>query len=171
MNSIYHSTTRHRHTWYSPTGFTKRVDYILTEWHIKQLSSNCCVYCWASIPFESYHRFLALSCSFPSKHQQKLFFCKPKGPKSYTNINFLKNGPKVSEKISETLDNLLQNDPKIDDINTFEQSLGESIVNASDTAIPKCITVSRKTPWINEDFLDLLQQHREYKDPTSLKAI
>ena len=61
MNAIYHSTTPHRHTWYSPTGFTKRVDYILTEWHIKQLSSNCHVYRRASIPFESDHR-LALSC-------------------------------------------------------------------------------------------------------------
>ena len=83
----------------------------------------------------------------------------------------LKNDPKVSEIFSKTLDNLLQNDPKLDDISTFEQSLRESIVNASDTAIPKCITASRITPWINEDFLDLLQQRRECKDPTSLKTI
>ena len=75
--------------------------------------------------------------------------------------------PKYQKNIPKR--NLLQNDP--DDINTFEQSLGESIVNASDTAIPKCITVSRKTPWINEEFLNLLQQRRECKDPTSLKTI
>ena len=151
MNSIYHSTTPHRHTWYSPAWFTKRVFYILTVWHKKQLSTNCRVYRRASILFESDHRFLALPCSFPSKHQQKLFFCHPKGPKSYTNITLLKNNPKVSELFSKTLDNLLQNDPKIDDINTFEQSLRESILNAIDTAIPKCITASRITPWINED--------------------
>ena len=55
MDSLYGSTSKHRHTWYSPTGFTKRIDYILTEWysptgftkriltewHIKKLSSNC----------------------------------------------------------------------------------------------------------------------------------
>ena len=80
----------------------------------------------------------------------------------------LETDPKVSEIFSKTL---LQNDPNIDDINTFEQFFRESIVNASDTAIPKCITATRITPWINEDLLDLLQQCRECKDPTSLKAI
>ena len=43
----------------------------------------------------------------------------------------------VSEIFSKTLDNLLQNDPKIDDINTFEQSLRESIVNATYQTLPK----------------------------------
>ena len=61
MNSLYDSTSKHRHTWYSPTGFTKIIDYILTEWHTKKLSSNCRVYRRASLPFESDHRFLALS--------------------------------------------------------------------------------------------------------------
>ena len=27
----------HHHTWCSPTGFMKRVSYILAEWHIKKL--------------------------------------------------------------------------------------------------------------------------------------
>ena len=94
MNSIYNSTTPHRHTWYSPTGFTKRVDYILTEWHVKQLSYNCRVYLKASVPFEIDHRFLALSRSFPSKRQQN----NVKGPLNHTqnkiakklaNVNYL----------------------------------------------------------------------------------
>ena len=37
MNSLYDSKPKHRHTWYSPTGFTKKIDYILAEWHIKNL--------------------------------------------------------------------------------------------------------------------------------------
>ena len=51
------------------TCFTKRVHYIITEWHIKQPSFNCRVYRLASLPFESDHRSLALSCSFPSKSE------------------------------------------------------------------------------------------------------
>ena len=76
MNSLYDSKPHHRFTWYSPTGFTKRIDYILAEWHIKKLSSNCRVYRKASVPFETVHRFVALSCSFPSKSEQKSFFRK-----------------------------------------------------------------------------------------------
>ena len=74
MNSLYDSKPIHRHTWYSPTGFMKRVDYILAEWHIKKLSSNCRVYRKASIPFESDHRLVSMSCSFPSKSERKQFF-------------------------------------------------------------------------------------------------
>ena len=123
MNSIYHSKQHHRHTWYSPTGFTKRVDYILTEWHIKKLSSNCRVYRRASIPFKSNHRLLALTCSFPSKCQQKLFFRKPTSTKkTFTNIKSLKDYQKGLDKFSTTLDGFLQSEPNITDIDSFEKS-------------------------------------------------
>ena len=37
MNSLLFSKPHHHHTWYSPTGFRKRVDYVLAELHIKNL--------------------------------------------------------------------------------------------------------------------------------------
>ena len=74
MNTLFPSKAIHRHTWYSPTGFTKRLDYILAEWHLKKLCTNCRVYRKASVPFETNHRLLTLSCSFPSKRKQKQFF-------------------------------------------------------------------------------------------------
>ena len=76
LNSFYDSKPIHRHTCYSPTGFSKRVDYILTDWHIKKLSTNCRVYRKASIPFESDHRLLVLHCSFPSKIRTEKFLPK-----------------------------------------------------------------------------------------------
>ena len=122
MNSIYQSKQHHRHTCYSPIGFTKRVDYILTEWHIKKRSSNCRVYRRASIPFESDHRFLALTCSFPSKCKQKLFFRKPTNPKKiFTNIKSLKDDTKVLDNFSTTVDGFLQSEPSITDIDSFEK--------------------------------------------------
>ena len=66
INSLYKTKPIHRHTWYSPTGFSKRLDYILAEFHIKKLSSNCRVYRKASLPFETNHRLLTFSCSFHS---------------------------------------------------------------------------------------------------------
>ena len=74
MNSLFPSKAIHRHTWYSPNGFTKRVDYILAEWHLKKLCTNCRVYRKATVPFETNHRLLAMSCSFPSKRNRKLVF-------------------------------------------------------------------------------------------------
>ena len=65
LNSLFAMPEIHRHTWYSPTGFSKRIDYIMAEWHIKRFATNCRVYRGASIPFESNHRMLALYCNFP----------------------------------------------------------------------------------------------------------
>ena len=83
LNSLYPSKAIHRHTWYLPTGFTKRIDYILAEWHLKKLCNNCRVYRKASVPFETNHRLLTMSCSFPSKRKQKQFlrvFLNPLSP-------------------------------------------------------------------------------------------
>ena len=51
MNSFYHSKDIHRHTWYSPTGFTKSFDYFLAEWHLKKLISYCRVYRRATVNY------------------------------------------------------------------------------------------------------------------------
>ena len=172
MNSLYHSKSIHRHTWYSPTGFTKRVDYILAEWHIKKLCSNCRVYRKASIPFETDHRFLALSCSFPSKCEQKSFFHKPLSKKKpYTNIKSLKDDPIICENFSKKLDDLLANQPDISDINAFEKSFTDSIRKASEEEIPKRVSSLKNFPWTNDDFTKLLEQRRKCKDPNTLKEL
>ena len=114
MNSLYKTKPIHRHTWYSPTGFSKRLDYILAEFHIKKLSSNCRVYRKASLPFETNHRLLTLSCSFPSKRNQKQFFSKVSKPaKPHKNIPLLRD-PDVSKLFSNKLDQLLSDDPPDD---------------------------------------------------------
>ena len=173
MNSLFDSPTKHRHTWYSPNGFTKRVDYILAEWHIKKLSSSCRVYRRASIPFETDHRLLALYCSFPSKSERKSFFRKPNtSPKPCTNIILLKDNPRVLESFSSKLDEILIDEPLINDLNTFDQYFVESIRKASDETIPKRVKSSEPpAPWTNAEFLDLLDQRRQCKDPASLRVL
>ena len=121
MNSMYDTKNAfHRHTWYSPTGFSKRIDYILAEWHIKKLSRNCRVYRRASVPFESYHRLQVLSCSFPYRPQQRAFFHKPaEKRKPYTNIKSLKGDQVIQADFSAKLDRLLEKEPNVADIDQF----------------------------------------------------
>ena len=172
MNSLYDSKSKHRHTWHSPTGFTKRIDYILTEWHIKKLSYNCRVYRKASVPFETNHRLVALYCSFPSLSEQKSFFrksVKPKKPHSI--IKTLIDQPIVCDKFSNKLDAILKDPPILNDVNAFEKLLTDSVRQASDDVIPKRIDTSNNHPWTNVDFINLLEQRRQCKDPKQLREL
>lgn len=172
MNTFYHSKKIHRHTWYSPTGFTKRVDYILAEWHLKKLSSNCRVYRKATVPFETNHRLLALNCSFPSKRNQKSFFrqtCKP--PKPYKDISSLRNNPIICNNFSNKLDECFNEEPNINDVNIFDNFFTESIIKASEAEIPKIVKSSHKCPWTNDNFLLLLEKRRQCIDPTVLRGL
>ena len=172
LNSFFQSSKIHRHTWYSPNGFTKRVDYILAEWHLKKLTTNCRVYRKASVPFETNHRLLTMTCSFPSKRKQKLFFSQtPRPIKPRKNIKSLKNDPQVNTNFSNKLDEILTDTPTFTNINTFESFLVESIIQASESEIPKFYNHENKYPWTNNDFLSLLEKRRECKDPIVLREL
>jgi exonuclease III len=145
MNSLFPSKAIHRHMWYSPTGFSKRVDYILAEWHLKKLCSNCRVYRKASIPFETNHRLLILSCSFPSKRKQKQFFSQISKPiKPHKNISLLHNDPDVCNNFSNKLDDLSVDPPINNDVNVLESVFTESIIQASESEIPKFEASAKK---------------------------
>ena len=132
MNSLFPSKDIHRHTWYSPTGFSKRLDYILAEWQLKKFCYNCRVYRKASVPYETNHRLLTMSCSFPSKRKQKNFFSHTsKPPKPHKNISSLYNDDAVCNNFSKQLDVLLADNPP-DEVNLLENVLTESIIQASE---------------------------------------
>ena len=172
MNTLFPSKAIHRHTWYSPTGFTKRLDYILAEWHLKKLCTNCRVYRKASVPFETNHRLLAMSCSFPSKRKQKQFFSRiSKPPKPHKNVSSLYNDSEVCKEFSNQLDVLLADDPPTNDINLLENILTDSIINASESKIPKILPSNKKSPWVDDEFLSLTKARRTCKDPGELKTL
>ena len=172
MNTLFPSKAIHRHTWYSPTGFSKRVDYILAEWHLKKLCSNCRVYRKASVPYETNHRLLTMSCSFPSKRKQKQFFSQTsKPPKPHKIISSLHNDEEVRINFSNKLDVLLVDNPPTNDINLLENILTDSIVEASESTIPKVLPSNKKAPWVNDDFLSLTKKRRTCKDPGELKEL
>ena len=172
MNSLFPSKAIHRHTWYSPNGFTKRVDYILAEWHIKKLSTNCRVYRKATVPFETNHRLLTLTCHFPSKRKRKLFFSHaPKNPKPHKDISFLRSDPSISSNFSNKLDTLLAEEPIFNNIDNFESFFSECIVEASNSEIPHINASLNRSPWVNNEFLALVKARRECRDPLESKNL
>ena len=173
MNSLFPTKSIHRHTWYSPTGdFSKRLDYILAEWHIKKLSTNCRVFRKASIPFETNHRLLTMSCSLPSKRKQKQFFSHNSKPvKPPKNISSLYNDPEVCNNFSKKLDHLLSEDPPCEDVEIIENLITESINQASESEIQKITPQAKKSPWANDEFLSLISARRSCKDPSKRKEL
>ena len=172
LNSLFHSSKIHRHTWYSPTGFTKRVDYILAEWHLKKLTTNCRVYRKASVPFETNHRLLTMSCSFPSKRKQKSFFAKPpRIAKPHKYIKALREDPQVCTNFSNKLDEILTDTPSLDDINAFDNFFTESIIQASESEIPKKTMEEIQYPWANNEFLSLVEKRRTCNDPNTRREL
>ena len=172
MNSLFPSKAIRRHTWYSPTGFSKRVDYILAEWHLKKLCSNCRVYRKATVPYETNHRLLAMSCFFPSKRNRKLAFSQNyKTRKPIKNISSLRNDSSISKNFSDKLDNLLIEEPIIGDVNSFENNITESIIQASDSEIPRVVASAQKYPWADEEFLSLIKARRMCKNPSERKRL
>ena len=80
MNCHFDTSWMHRQSCYSPNGFSKRVDYILSDYFIKRFSTNCRVFRRASVPFDSDDRLVALYCNFPCKASRKLMFAKTGKP-------------------------------------------------------------------------------------------
>ena len=172
LNSLFPSKAIHRHTWYSPNGFTKRVDYILADWHLKKLCSNCRVYRKATVPFETNHRLLAMSCSFPSKRNRKLIFSRPpKTPILPKNIPLLRSDPSICNKFSSKLDELLNVDPPCNNVSSLENFLTDAVLKASESEIPKFNKVVQKSPWTNDEFLALIEARNHCKDPRERKSL
>ena len=120
------------------------------------------VYRKATVPFETNHRLLAMTCSFPSKRKQKFFFSQtPRLAKPHKDMKSLKNDPKIYNNFSN----------KLDDINTFDNFFTESIIQASESEIPKIYKHQNKYPWTNDDFLSLLEKRRMCNDPSILREL
>ena len=99
-----------------------------------------------------------MSCSFPSKRNQKQFFTQVSRPvKPHKNISLLRN-PDVSKLFSNKLDILLNDAPSSNDVNEIESILTDAILQASESEVPKIELITKKSPWANDEFLSLLEK-------------
>ena len=84
----------------------------------------------------------------------------------------LYNDPDVRNSFSNKLDDLLSvHPPKNNDVNFLESVLTESIVQASESEIPKLEASAKKFLWIDDEFLSLTNARRACKDPIKLKEL
>ena len=175
MNSLFESKPIHRKTWYMRTGtFQKRTDYILTERYIKNASTQCRVYRKASIPFESDHRMVVLSCHLPSKATRKETFRRNKARKenSAYNIKQLSHNAEVRSRFSDETESILCQTITATDMASVDD-LEKKVVQALTTATERTIAKKgrRKEEWANDEFLNLLEEQRKCKDPTRNKEL
>ena len=72
---------------------------------------------------------------------------------------------------SNKLDEILVNDPIVNDINVFDNFLTESIIQASESEVPKVFESAQKSPWADEDFLSLIKARRMCNNPSERKEL
>ena len=77
----------------------------------------------------------------------------------------------VHDNFSSKLDTLLTDEPIIDDLNNFKLFLTKSILEASDSEIPKINKSVKKSPWANDEFLSLIKARRACRDPYESKIL
>ena len=176
LNSIFQCKTIHRETWYSPTGFRKRIDYIIGDWYVKRFCSNCRVYRKASLPYNTDHRMLAGHFNFPS-HKLRQNLLKPsknKSSKLIPNINLLKTCNDISKTFSVKLDQYIENSAIENNFDGSPDTIENAIVEAIKVASLVIPTVSKKQisrPWINPEYINLINARKHEKDPSKLKIL
>ena len=138
LNTCYQTKRIHRDTWYSPTGFSKRNDYIIGEWYIKRFSTNCRVYRKASLPYDSDHRLLAASFKFPSNMmKKKLFHPHAKtSSKPHLDIKTFRASDEIIERYSNNIETILTNPSSLNNPEVIEQYIVTALKDASSSTIP-----------------------------------
>ena len=163
MNTFYGYKDIHRWSFYSNLGYKRRLDYILCEGFVKRFSHNCRVYRSVSDGFDSDHKVVVLNCSFPCKRQRKLIF-KRKKPSPIPNVRYLRCNEDVVKNYSEVLENSLEGTSEITNIDELSEKITNSILTASESTIPKKKKEKDNKPWVDDEFLELVQCRNLCKD-------
>ena len=162
MNSFYGYKDIHRWTFYSNLGYKRRLDYMLCEGFVKRFTTNCRVYRGCSDGFDSDHRVLVLDCSFPSKKQRKRIF-KQKIVVQRPNIQCLRRNQDIAKQYSAALDIELDGYNELDNVDDLSDKITQSIQVASDSVIPKREKSKDHKPWVDDNFLQLVNRRNACK--------
>ena len=164
----------HRWTFKSPLGYMRRLDYIMGEWYIKQAVKNCRSYPVASEPFESDHRVVVIDMDFPTKRMNKEIFARKRNTvkKRIPNIQKLRDVDFVKTEYNSNLDALLHDPPQPEaNIDTIERNIVNAICTASNGTIPDRKKEKDVKPWVDPEFLMLLEKRRKSKSVDERKNL
>ena len=93
-----------------------------------------------------------------------------KNSKPWRDISKLRNEPSIVNNFSNKLDEILVNDPILN-VNVFDNFLTESIIQASESEVPKVVESVQKSPWADEEFLSLVKARRVCQNPSERKEL
>ena len=162
MNTLYGRKNIYRWTFHSNLGYRRRLDYILCDFFVKKYSTNCRVYRGCSESFESDHMLVVLNCKFPCNTRIKEYFRKHRSkPKIFYNIKSLKNNDiakQYSDKVEELIDKETSN-YSVDDLN---KNIIDTILKSTELTIPMKSKHRDNKPWVNDDFLLLINERDKY---------
>ena len=156
MNSIFGYKDIYRWSFYSNLGYKRRLDYILCEWFVKRFCSNCRVYRSISDGFDSDHKVVVMNCAFPSRKTRKEIFQK-KEVSTSCNVKLLKRDQTIMEQYSVALENRINIANDTVDINKLSDEITTAIQKSSDIVIPKHSKAKENKPWVDENFLQLIE--------------
>ena len=103
-----------------------------------------------------------MSCAFPSKRTRKQIFQKKKSS-PICDIKFLKKEESIIKKYSEELDISLENATRATNKDNLSDTITTSIHKCSNSVIPKRNNPKEDNPWIDEEFLRLVETRNKCK--------
>ena len=170
VNTMFQTKQIHRYTWVMPTGFTKRIDYFVTDEFLFRCTTNCRVYRGASAEYESDHRLLVLDMKCKTKQQRKVFFKKREAlPKPC--LATLHDNLTIKKQYTEQLD-CMPTDVKSDmDPDVYEKTIIDTVTNATESVCPRSVAKDTPPPWIDSVYQQLLVTRKKCSDLSEKKQI
>jgi len=174
LNSLFATKTpQHRWSFKSNLGYFRRLDYIMGEWFVKRASQNCRVYPNASVPFDSDHRIVVLDAMFPTKSKRKAIFSKNSCVNAHVkpNMQVLRDSEDVRIEYSRRLDDILGQPSSTKSVDELTEDIVSAIHKAAEEKIPSVQRNSDNKPWVDNDFLTLLEKRRKTTNAMERKTL
>ena len=168
-NTIRPSTKGEHHinTWQSPKGFEKRLDYFLTSKFIQRHVTKCIVRRGSSQMFDTDHFLIETTLHLPSISQLK----KQAKRSTKPSIDISKlNTPDNQKQYIELLQEACLPEPP-NDIETLNNTIIESVNQASSTTCQLEVKVNKKHPWENDELRLLTSQLAQCKNAEEIKQL
>ena len=162
----------HRWTFHSNLGYKRRLDYILTDWYVKHATTNCRVYPMQSHMFDSDHRMVVMTATFPTRKQVHRIFRRPKTPPIRPDNKQLRDDPAIQGKYGAKLDSILLGDVgKNIEMEDVEGLVRDAILRASKETTPVCSKKELEKPWTCQAYQELSRKFLAEKDPVKRKSL
>ena len=122
--------------------------------------------------FDSDHRMVVMTATFPTRKQVHRIFRRPKTPPIRPDIKQLRDDPAIQGKYGAKLDSILLGDVgKNIEMEDVEGLVRDAILRASKETIPACSKKELEKPWTCQAYQELSRKFLAEKDPVKRKSL